>query len=82
MLLFEINRDNEERSPELKLVEFDQNDHWPNVNSVYGGLPDGILLESVFLNIFSRRNSIFVVKKVATGKHLSFTEDSYVNDLP
>ena len=66
MLLFEINRENEERSPKLKLVEFDQNDYWPNVHRGY--VPDGILLESAFLNISYRNNFIFDLKNVAKGK--------------
>ena len=59
MLLFEINRENEERSPKLKLVEFDENDYWYS---------NGILLESAFLNISPRNNFIFDLKNVAKGK--------------
>ena len=65
MLLFEINRENEERSPKLKLVEFDENDYWPNLHRY---LPNGILLESAFLNISYRNNFIFDLKNVAKGK--------------
>ena len=70
LLLFEINRENEERSPKLKLVEFDQNDYWPNPHGLIStqDLPNGILLESAFLNISYRNNFIFDLKNVAKGK--------------
>ena len=64
LLLFEINRDNEKRSPTLKLVKFDQNKYWPNAH--VHGVPGGILLESVFLS--SSPEKIFNLKNFATGK--------------
>ena len=75
MLFFEINRDNEERSPKLKLIEFDQNDRWPDTRQILPGgivrrrdLPNGVLLESVFLSMSHRNEGIFDLKNVTTGK--------------
>ena len=79
MILFEINRDNEERSPKLKFLEFDQNDHWHvdaslSALSARRHLPDGILLESVFLTWSFGNQRVFDVNNLATGKISTITK--------